>query len=194
MDNLEKNIFPEKKESWSEVDTSKLLSELSEDISKDFGINEETAKQLTELKTENGLDWLKFEISKSKISEEQKELLNNFWDEKLEKLFFTIKWTIDNINKASQNKLDVLKSEIDSNSFKPNKSWIKTKLSKNIISKIENPKNIWDNIIWASVWTIVSSEKILKTIYGLWKWLIQSPNHVFLAVKWDAEIKNINRV
>ena len=194
MNNVEKNNFSEKKESWYEIDTSKLLSELSEDISKDFGINEETAKQLTELKTENGLEWLKFEITKSNISEEQKELLNNFWDEKLEKLFFTIKWTIDNINKASQNKLDVLKSEIDSSSFKPNTSWIKTKLSKNIISKIENPKNIWDNIIWASVWAINSLQKTVETLYNIWKWIIQTPYDLYTIIKWDAEIKDIKKV
>ena len=194
MDDIKKNALSEKKELWYKVDTLKLLSELSEDISKDFWINKKTAEQLTELKTENGLEWLRFEITKSKISEEQKELLNNFWDKKLEKLFFTINWSIDLINKASQNKLDVLKAEINPDEFKPGKSWIKTKLSKNIISKIENPKNLWDNIIWAWIWTLVSSEKTLKTIYDIWKWIIQTPYHWYLTVKWDAEIKNIKKV
>ena len=193
MNNIEKNNPSEKKESWYKVDTVKLLSELSEDISKDFWINEKTVKQLTELKTENGLDWLKSDIIKSGISEEQKDLLNKLWDNKLEKLFFTIKWTIDVISKASQNKLDVLKIELNEN-FSPWKTWIEDRLPKNIVSRIKNPKNLWDNIIWAAIWTVNSLQKTVETLYNIWKGVVQAPYHIYLIMKWDAKIKDIKKV
>ena len=186
MSDIELKTSGKELETGYKIDTKKLLSELSKDISVDFWITNETAKQLTELKSLTDLEWLKNDIAKSEISNEQKEVLNKLWDNKLEKLFFTIKWAIDVINKASQNKLDILKTEIDI--FKPSASWIEARLPKNIVTKINNPQNIWDNIIWAAIWTINSLEKTTEALYNIWKWAIQLPYHIYLIIKWDAKI------
>jgi len=191
MNHFEKNNQDEHKESKVFLDSQKLLKELSEDISRQYWINYETTKKITEFKTESGLDWLKAEIAKSEITEEQKDILTNLWDKKLEKLFFIIKQTKEVIAKSSQNKLDILKAEID---FSPTKSWIENKLQTNIITRIKNPKNLSDNMIWAWIWIAKSWEKILTTAYDLLKWIINLPYDSYLAFTWKAEVEKLKRV
>lgn len=178
----------------SNIDTWTLLSELSEDISKSFWIKAETAEKLTRLKTESWLDGLKTEIESSDLSREEKDKLNNLWDKQLERLFFTITWAKEIIKSASENKLDVLKKEIDNESFSPSKSWIQDRLPANIVKRISEPKHIWDNLIWALVWIWNIWESLVIATFNLWKWIIQTPYHLYLLITRQAEIDSLKKV
>lgn len=189
----EQNQIPENLEN-KKLDAKKLLTELSEDISKSFWIKVETAEKLTKLKTESWLDWLKSEIESSDLSRKEKEKINNLWNKELERLFFTITWAKELIKSASENKLDVLKKEVDKKSYSPSKSWLETRLPSTILTRINNPKNIWDQLIWAFIWTLNSCLTTVEFLYNLWKWIIQSPYHIYLLVRSKAEIESLKKI
>lgn len=175
------------------IEVHELLLELSKDVSKSFWITTETAERLTKLKTENWLEWLKIEIENSNLSLTEKNKIKWLWDKELEKLFFTITWAKEIIKSVSENKLDVLKKEVEPH-FIPSKTWLEHRLPINLITRINEPKNLWDNIIWACIWTINSWITTVQFLYNLWKWAIQAPYHVYLLVTWKAEIESLKKV
>jgi len=175
-----------------DIDKNKFKSELKIDIARDFNLNEKIITKLIDLKTEISLDLLKSEIDnlqKSKIlSNNEKESLKQLTEEEKEKLFSVLRWYKELIENNSKNNLELLKNSIQ-NKTNIDKWDFEKILPKNILTKLENPKSVWDEILWIAFWTANSIYTTTKFLYELWKNIIQAPYHIYLIVSWKAEYK-----
>ena len=91
---------------WA-FDKKKLLNELANDIAREFWIDKEKAERLIKSETLVSLDSLKNEL---KQEENNKDNLNN---KELEKLFFTLRWALDVIEKSSKIEIKILKEDVE---------------------------------------------------------------------------------
>jgi len=185
-------------------DLEKLKTELMVDIKTEFAWNEKisdkTIENLLNLKTINSLDWLKSELndfkneinSSDKLSILEKKSLQNLSEDEKNKLFNVLKWYKNVIEKASRDKLDILKDTLE-NWNSQDKTWLERRLPVNILNKLENPNWVWDEVLWIALWTTNSIMTTVEFLYKLWAWIIKSPYHIYLIVSWKAkyEIPNI---
>lgn len=185
MNNFEKNkINP-----WS-FDTKKLRDELLNEIVSKYWIDKETAEKLINKKTINKLSELKTEIQ-----EQNYEQLKDFKEDRLEELFFTLKWAREVIEKASSWELDLLKKELEQIvNIEDFEKHIEAYLPKELIYKAKNPNNINEHLLWAALGTANSIIETTVILYQIWKGLIQTPYHVYLIASWKAEYPNLKRV
>lgn len=176
--------------SWK-FDTKKLLDELLNDISKEYWIDKSSAEKLIKSKSINSLKTLKKELEESSLPDNEKKLDNS----KLEKLFFTISWAKEVIEKASRNKLNIIKEEIENvTNFEDFKNSLEDFLPADIIQLAKNPKNLHHQILWASLWVSNSLIKTVDILYQIWKWILKTPYDLYLIITWKGEynwFKNI---
>ncbi len=172
-----------------------LLEKLSLEISGNFSISEKLAKKLI-YKTHLSLSELKDEISLERDKNYKLENKENFDEQKLEKLFFSISWAKEIIENASKSEIEELKQVLENNDFLQldDNELIKKILSKKLIEKAKNPKNISDHIMWASLWIASSTIIITEVLYSLWKWIITSIPDLISILKWEWEIDSIKKV
>jgi hypothetical protein len=144
-----------------------------------FGIDIQQVKNLIENKTNSNLEDLQSSLWNSEII----NLSDLLWD------INSAKSQIEDLSKQFR---EELKKSIDQNAFKPEKhEYITTQkiFSENFIHKIKNPKTFSENIIWAWVWLIDSTEAITLFLYGLGKWILLTPYHIYLLITAKAKIK-----
>ncbi len=173
---IENNFIENKKDLRIQIDTKNLLNKLAQKISKEFWIDITKVKDLINSKTWTSLDWLKIDVNK------KKDLLNVIW------------WAKDVIEKASKEKIELLKWKIEKEKYNPeNNIYLTNKfIPKKLMDKAINPQNLWDNLIWASIWLINSTEEIIKVLYNIWAWIIKAPYHIYLIVTWKAKYKKFD--
>jgi len=160
------------------LQTSNLLQSLAREISIKFGINIHEVKKLIENKTSSNLEDLQSSIT----SHENIDLWDLLWD------INNAKSQIEDISKKYR---EELKRSIDVNTFMPEKhEYIASRklISENTLYRIQNPKSISDNLIWAVIGSIDSTEAVILFLYGLWKWIILTPYHIYLLIKGKAKI------
>jgi len=183
----------------NKIDKNKLESELKIDIAKDLNLDKEIITNLTaliDIKTKTGLDLLKFELSDFKkeiklsntLSNQEKETIEKLTEEEKEKLFNVLKWYKKLVWNDSKNNLESLKDSIQKE-ISINEWDFEKILPKNILTKLENPKSVWDEILWIAFWTANSIYTTTKFLYELWTWLIKTPYHIYLIVSWKAKYK-----
>jgi hypothetical protein len=160
------------------IDTKNLLDKLARKIAKEFWIDIIKVKELISSKTWSKLEDLKFNVNN------KENLLN------------VISWARDVIAKASRDEIDLLKWNIDKLSYNPeNNIYLSDKfIPKKLIDKAKNPQNLWDNIIWASIWLINSTEEVIKVLYNIWAWVIKAPYHIYLIATWKAKYEGFKRI
>ncbi len=160
------------------IDTKNLLEELAQKISQEFWVDKTKIKELISSKTLSNLEDLKFNIN------DKENLLN------------VISWARDVISKASRKEIDLLKWKIDKKEYNPEKDiYISDKfIPKNLMRRARNPKNLWDNLIWASIWLINSSEEIIKVLYNIWAWIIKAPYHIYLIITWKRKYDKFKEI
>lgn len=176
---LKSDVFSkEKKDIRIKIDTKNLLEELAWKISKEFWIDITQVKDLINSKTEAKLDNLMLDI----------------WNK--ENLLNVILWAREVIQKASKEEIDLLKGKIDKLAYNPeNNIYVSNKfIWDRFFDKAKNPKNIGDNIIWASIWIINSTEDLIKVLYNIWAWVIKTPYHIYMIVKWKAKYENFKKI
>ena len=181
--------------SWVLKD-KELLEKLSLEISRDFSISKKLAKKLI-YKTHLSLDDLKKDIKLDNSENKEKLILDEKFNEQtLEKLLFSIKWAKEIIEKLSKTEISELKKLLDTNNiliFEDNIIlskifWLK------MIEKSKNPKNISDQIMWASLWITNSAIIFTDVLYNLWRWIIMSLPDVISILSWKWEIESIKKV
>ena len=191
-ENIDKISFEEK------INSEKLLSELLDDINKEFWIEKETLKKLIWKETIFSLEWLKNNINSLENTAE-KNNINSFKNEKLEKLFYTLDWAKKLLEKNSSLELKNLQkeiiniSEIQNNNFDQSETTSYEKkleqyLPSNLVLKAKNPENIHHQILWLALWTSNSILTTVDALYQIWKWIIKTPFHIYLILKWKAKI------
>ncbi len=164
--------------------TSNLLENLASEISKEFWIDISRVKQLISSSTSGSLDSLKNSI-KSKNTINFSHLLKAIDNAKSQ------------IESLSKSEIESLKDSLDTSSYNPDihlYSSSKKILPKTILNKAYDPKNIWDELIWAVIWLIDTTEAIILFTYWLGKWILLTPYHIYLMItgKWEYNwFKNI---
>jgi len=172
--------------------TKTLLDELLDDISREYWIDISSAEKLIKSKSINSLKSLKKELEESSLNSNNKERLSN---SKLEKLFFTIYWAKEVIEKASRNELNIIKEEIENvANFEEFKNSLEDYLPANIVKLAKNPQNLHHQILWASLWVSNSLIKTVDILYQIWKGILKTPYDLYLIISGQGEynwFKNI---
>ena len=187
MLDLEKDPKFRKRESLSkkpEIDTKKLLNSLANEIAKKYGLDINQVKKLIQSKTWSKLEGLKSMVSDTWESIDMPELSN------------VIAWAKDVIEKASKQEIELLKWTVEKTSLNPKKDiYLSNKVfSPSLMDRVNNPQNIWDNILGAGIWLINTTEEIIATLYNIWAGIIKTPYHIYMIVSWKADydwFKNI---
>ena len=182
--NIEKNnINP-----WA-FDQKKLLDELAIDIANKFWIDKEKAKLLIQKDTLSWIENLKAELNKGN------EKQNNINDKELEKLFFALKWALELIEKSSKLEIKVLKEDIEKSiNIEDFKNHIEDYLPPQLINKAKNPQVLHEHILWFALWTTNSIITTAEILYKIWKWILQSPYHLYMILSWKAKTDSFKNI
>ena len=170
-----------------------LLEKLSLEISRDFSISEKLAKKLI-FETHLNLDSLKKDILDDK---KDKDKIEDFDNEQLDRLLFAIKWAKEFIEKASKSEIKELKDILEKNNdilYKEDNLIIKKLFNKTLIDKAKNPKNISEQILSWSLWLLNSWILITDILYNLWKWIITSIPDFISIVNWTWELESLKKI
>lgn len=171
-----------------------LLEKLSLEISSDFSISEKLAKKLI-YKTHLSLSELKDEIYLDQEKNEKIEYRENFDDNKLEKLFFSISWAREIIENASKSEIEELKKILENNNIIDEDSEIIKKIFwQKLIYKAKNPNNASDHIMWVSLWITISTIILSEFLYDIWRWIITSIPDFIDIINWTWEIDSLKKV
>lgn len=172
-----------------------LLEKLSLEISSNFSISEKLAKKLI-YETHLSLNDLKSEISLENSNNNQDFIDKNFDDEKLNKLLSVLDWVRKIIKDSSQSEIEELKKILENtDKIVWNDSELMKKLfSQKLIEKAKKPKNISDQILWATLWIANSTIIITELLYDLWIWIIKSIPDLIAIIKWNWEVESIKKL
>ena len=178
-------INPKNLEKWPEENSNVLLEKLLSNISENYWLKLDSLKKLVEVESKEWMIWLKEQITKIKDSSE-KEVLYKLSNKNLEELFFALKWAKETISRLSEENIEGLRQEIESSwSYPENYAYLSDKcLPESLIASAKNPENVSEHILWAFLWTINSTEKILKIsldlLIWIWKWIYD----LWLIISW----------
>lgn len=160
------------------LETANLLQKLAKDISTKYWIDINQVKKFIENKTSSKLEDLQSSLKNS----ESINLDNLLWE------INTAKSQIEDLSKKYR---EDLKKTIGQLEFKPETHvYISSQkiFSESFLARIQNPQNISDNILGAGVGIIDSSEAVIFFLYALGKWILLTPYHLYLMIKWEAKI------
>lgn len=172
---LEKQILRE---------TSDLLYDLALKISKEFGIDISQAKELIQWDTLGNLDALKWTVNKNKKL--------NVLD-----LQQAISDARNTIEKVSKQKRESLKEMLDEERYAPEKHEYKINkkiFSPDLLYRVQNPKNIWEYVMWLWIWVIDSAETVIVFSYKLWEGILLSPYHFYLLLTGKGSYHGIKKI
>lgn len=173
-----------------DINKEKLLQELAIDISREFWIEQKTAKKLIQTTTSESLDSLKAEIEQSEWKE-----IPSLDTQKLHKLAFTISWAKELIEKISQAEISVLKKELfwEENISEYTKTSEKY-FPKSLIDTAKNPKLPHQHILGFTLGILDSFLPTVEALYQIGIWTIKAPYHIYMIVtgKWKTHsFKNL---
>lgn len=57
-----------------------------------------------------------------------------------------------------------------------------------------NPQNFSDQALGALFGIFDTTEAVILFVYGLWKWVILTPYHIFLMLRWKARYEGIEKI
>lgn len=175
------------------IDNKKLLDELSIDIANKFWLDKEKAKKLIKKETLSWIDSLKSELEKGNNTE------GKLTHKEVEKLFFILKWALDVIENSSKIEIKSLKNEIDWNieetiNIEKFENKIEDYLPKKLIEIAKNPTKPHEHILGFALWTTNSIYITVDILYKIWKWLLQSPYHLYIIMSWKWEVESFKNI
>lgn len=175
---IEKNV-------WNPggFDEKKLLDQLAIDIARKFGTKKEQALQLLYSDISKWLSELKKEIQTS-----GDESLKNLKNKELEKLFFTLKWALELIEKTSKIEIQILKEDIEQSiHIEDFQNHLEDYLPAKLLLKAKNPKDPHEHILWFALGTANSIIKTVDILYQIWKWIIKTPIDIYMIITGKAK-------
>ncbi len=171
--------------SWT-LDKKKLLDDLVINIVRKFWIEKSKVIELINKETILWLDWLKKEL----INQNNK--LDN---SDLEKLFFTINWAHELIKNYSKIEIKTLKEDVEKIiNIEDFKNRLEEYLPANLLQKAKNPNNIHEHILGFALWSTNSILTTIEYLYKIWKWIIQTPYHIYMILLWKAKTDSFNNI
>ena len=168
----------------------KLLDSLAIEIAREFWMEKKEALLLLKIDISKWLDELKKEINKQNdwISKKLK-------NKELEKLFFTIKWALEVIEKSSKIEIKILKEDIEwAINIADFKNYLEDYLPIELLAKAKNPKNIHEHILGFALWTTNSIIKTIELLYKIWKWIITAPIDIYMIISWKAKTNSFKDI
>ena len=167
----------EKLNSGVQFDTKNLLNKLAEEIAKKYGLDINQVKKLIQSKTGSKLDSLKSMVWNSWETIDIAEFKN------------VIAGAKDVIEKASKDEIELLKGTIEKTTLTPKTDiYLSNKfIPTNLMDRAQNPQSLWDNIIWAGIGLLNSTEEIITTLYNIGAGIIKTPYHIYMIVSWKAD-------
>lgn len=160
---------------WA-FDKKKLLDELANDIAREFWIDKSKAEQLIKGDTLKSLNSLKNELFK-----ESNDIKNEDID--VEKLFFTLRWALDVVENSSKLDIKILKDDIEKSiNIEDFKNHIEDYLPPKLLNKAKNPKYPHEHILWFALGTTNSIITTADILYQIWKWILQTPYHLYMII------------
>lgn len=172
LDHERNEFFWEKKDLFRQ--THSLTMKLAQEISQEFWIDLQQAKDLLSSR-------------ENEISQTMQEMQ---WDINTEKLKSKIESSKQKIEQLSNYELKELKSQLEETSFRPESYHYHLSqliVSESLSHRIKDPRNLWDQLLWAAIWTMNSTEAIILFLYGLWKGIILTPYHIYLLLTGKAK-------
>jgi hypothetical protein len=168
------------------IEKKELLEKLAYDISKKYWIEKQRAKELIERETIDSIESLKHELENQEKKLDKKEL---------EELFFSIKQAIELIKSISKVNIEKLKKELESSkNIEDYKNVLEEYLPKKLVYKAQNPQAIEEHILWFALWSANSIISSAEFLYNLWKWIVQTPYHLYLILSWKWEVKSFKDI
>jgi len=158
-------------------ETSVLLSKLANEIAKEFWIDVSEVQRLISWSTLNDLNSLKSSIKWSW------EWIN------IGRLQDAITSARNKIEAHSKKKIESLKHSVDQDSYSPEYHEFKAArkiLSTSIMQRAYQPQSYTDQLVWVGIWFIDTSEAVVLFTYGLAKWILLTPYHIYLMVTWKG--------
>ena len=165
-------------------ETSHLLHDLALVISQEFWIDISEVKNLISWGTVDDLGSLKSHISSS-------EKIN------LSDLQSAISWAKDTIAAVSKEKRESLKASLEKSDYNPelHRYYATEKIIPDkILNRALYPTGITDHAIWVWLGILDSTEAIILFTYGLWKWILLTPYHIFLLVTGKANYPGFSKI
>jgi len=165
-------------------ETSSLLHDLALKISQDFGIDISEAKNLIQWSTLWDLDSLKWHLhngEKIDFSDFQKALTQ----------------AQKSIESLSKQKRESLRDSLEEERYAPEKFEYKINkkfVSPNLLHRAQNPQSIGDHTIGLWLGLIDSTEAVILFTYGLWRWILLTPYHIYLILTGQAKYKGFRKI
>ncbi len=167
-----------------------LLEKLSLEISRNFSISEKLAKKLI-FETHLSLDDLKNELKKENLLLKKEK----FKEARLEELQFFLLKAREIIKENSKKNIENFKDYIEENIvFLHKNDILKQIFPKKVFSKIENPQNIADHILWWSMWILNSIVNIWDVIYNLGKDFLKTPKDLYAILNNSWELESFKKI
>ena len=167
-----------------------LLNKLSEDISKNYWLEKQSAEKLIKIDTSKWIENLKKELIESGNNS-----FENLKTKEQEKLFLILKWAQESIEQNAHFEIMTLKDDIEKNfKIEDIENNIESFLPDKLIRVAKNPNMPHEHILGFALWTSNSLVAWLEWLYNIWKWIIQTPYHIYLIVKWKWELKNLKNI
>ncbi len=166
-------FFSEKQILQESID---LLQKLALQIAQEFGIDISQAKKLIWEKTEDSL----------------KDFQRNLWTsnslhlENFEKAIMSAKNSLKDLSKKTR---DSLRHSLERDTYHPETheyTLSQSLFSDTLLQKIQYPQSIRDQIFWAGIGLIDSTEAIILFTYALGKGILLTPYHIYLMITGQA--------
>lgn len=173
---------------------------LQKAIEAEFKISKNTLWELLTFKKEikkqesinNSIDYRKALIYEIQRLSESGELKSQLSDEQsillADKLI-----ALEKLKEKVQNWIDELRNEITNNTYHNelfSSQWLTLKWSKNICEKIDNPKWMWDTLIWFWVGVIETGVIVGKVIWETVVGIIKLPYDAFALMTSKAKLES----
>lgn len=173
---------------------------LQKAIEAEFKISKNTLWELLTFKKEikkqesinNSIDYRKALIYEIQRLSESGELKSQLSDEQsillADKLI-----ALEKLKEKVQNWIDELRNEITNNTYHNelfSSQWLTLKWSKNICEKIDNPKWMWDTLIWFWVGVIETGVIVGKVIWETVVGIIKFPVDAFALMTSKAKLES----
>lgn len=155
-------------------ESSNLLQSLALKISKEFDIDISEVKEFIKGDTLGNLEWLKDNLGKNIDSTEFKNAILH---------------AREYISELSKKNREVLKKMIEHDEDSPEN--FKYHLTSTYFSKYTyraiNPETFSDHLLWVWLGILDTTEAVILFLYGLGKWILVTPYHLYLIISWKAE-------
>lgn len=155
-------------------ESSELLQSLALKISREFWIDISEVKEFIKWDTLWDLAWLKNTLWENidsyefqKAIEKARNSISNLSREHRENLKKSLEWDLDNPENYSYALTE--------------KYFSKYKY------RVLHPEGFSDHALWVWLGILDTTEAVILFVYGLGKWILFTPYHLYLIVSWKAE-------